>query len=314
MAFVVSLTLNFAVFGSHTSSKIQWIPEYQAGLRRAQQESKFMFVDLSANWCPYCRQLDKNVLQDSKVIDFLGQFVTVRLDYDSEFGQSLKRRYGIKGVPCIMLFDSAGELRGKLDGAPRSSDDFIQYVTEFSQSDGHEFRQGGSAGGQAPPTSVPAWLQPQTRNSNDFSNKQNVPFPAAQMNGQAPLPVVPTNGGGWLQQPQQYSGTQAQSQYPPQQYSGMQAQSQYPPQQYSGMQAQSQYPPQQYPGMQMQSQYPPQQYSGAQVQSQYYGAPMPTQYSTQPNSGSQPPATPAWLQRTPASNYAPQQSWPQQQR
>ncbi len=298
MAFLVSLTLNFAVLGSHTSSKLQWIPEFQAGLRRAQQEGKFMFVDLSANWCPYCRQLDKNVLQDSKVIDFLGQFITVRLDYDSAFGQSLKRRYGISGVPCIMLFDSTGELRGKLDGAPRSSADFIHYVTEFSQSDGNQFRQGDNAGGQAPPTQ-PAWLQPQVRNSNDWSNKPTVPFPAAQMTGQTPPPAVPSNGAVWTQQPQPNTWTGQPS-------------TQYPAQQYPGAQNPAQYPAQQYPGAQNPAQYPAQQYPGAQMQTPYPGTQMPSQYSAQPNFGTQPPMTPAWLQRAPAPTYPPQQTWQQQ--
>lgn len=264
-----------------------------------------MFVDLSANWCPYCRQMDKNVLQDSKVTEFLGQFVTVRLDYDSEFGQSLKRRYGISGVPCIMLFDSTGELKGKLDGAPRSSADFIQYVTRFSQSDGQQFHQSSTAGGQAPLTAQPAWLQPQVRNPNSFSNMQAVPFPAAQMSGQAPLPVVPSSEGAWAQ-PQQNSWTGLrQTQYPAQQYSGNQP-TQYSAPQYPGAQTPTRYPAQQYPA---------QQFAG--TQTQYPGAQIPTQYYPQPNFSTQPlgtppPGTPLWLQRAPSPNYPPQQTWQQQ--
>ncbi len=250
-----------------------------------------MFVDLSADWCPYCRQMDKNVLHDPQVIDFLGQYITVRLDYDSEFGQSLKRRYSISGVPCIMLFDSTGQLRGKLDGAPSSSAGFIQYVTEFSKSDGNQFRQDNAVGVQAPSTAQPAWLQPQTTQSNTWSNRQALPFPAAQTSGQAPFPAVQSNGTTWTQtQPNSWL-SQPPSQIPAQQYPGTQTPSQYPPQQYPGTQTPSQYPPQQYQGTQ--------QNAGGQVNLN----PWPPQIPRSPVSNQRSPQAPT-----------PQQTWqPQQQ-
>lgn len=240
-------------FGSHP--KLSWLPDLQNGLSRAQQEGKSMFVDVSADWCPYCREMDKNVLHDSQVIEFLSQYVTVRLDYDSAAGQSLKRRYSIKGVPCIMLFNSNGQLLGKSDGAPRSSADFIQCVTGFSKSDGSQFNQGQNAAmgqsmgqpmtqpgqpmgqpfgqpsgqwqpqAQTPPTApVPEWLRPQPPLPNSWGGNPN-PGPGAQNAGQIPYGAPQTNG--WSPGAARPLPGYPQNNWPPQFSSGQPQQNQW---------------------------------------------------------------------------------------
>lgn len=59
-----------------------------------------VMVDFTAIWCGPCRMLDPVIIQLSQ--DWVGKVKVVKLDVDDN--SSLAVRYGVMGVPTLILF------------------------------------------------------------------------------------------------------------------------------------------------------------------------------------------------------------------
>ena len=80
-------------------------------------------VDFGATWCPPCRALEPTVEELSKKYE--GRVDFVKLDIDAN--PSTSQRYGIKGIPTLIVFDGGRELE-RIVGA--SSKDAISRVVD----------------------------------------------------------------------------------------------------------------------------------------------------------------------------------------
>ncbi len=73
-------------------------------------------VDFWATWCVPCRAIEPVVEELSKVYD--GKVKVVRINVDES--QRTPARFGIRGIPTLLLFKN-GRVKGQLVGAvPRS--------------------------------------------------------------------------------------------------------------------------------------------------------------------------------------------------
>ena len=71
-----------------------------------------VLVDFWAPWCPPCRALGPTL--DAVAEEFQGKAKIVKIDVDDE--PEVASRYGISGIPALLLFKS-GEQVGQLVGA-----------------------------------------------------------------------------------------------------------------------------------------------------------------------------------------------------
>lgn len=92
----------------------------------AQKQGKLVFIDLYASWCPPCRMMDKQVFSREDVGEFMQQhFVAAKYDTDKTTGKELMKRYGRGAIPLYLVFDTEGELLGRIQGAA-AADEFIE--------------------------------------------------------------------------------------------------------------------------------------------------------------------------------------------
>jgi protein disulfide-isomerase len=125
--------------GPGKSSAI-WQTDYKQALALATQERKQVLLNFTgSDWCPYCVQMDKEVLNQPDFKSFAAnKLILVKLDFprrkqlppaEAEQNQKLQQQYGIEGFPTFVLLDSAGkEVKrqvGYLDGGPR---EFIKWT------------------------------------------------------------------------------------------------------------------------------------------------------------------------------------------
>ena len=69
-------------------------------------------VDFGATWCPPCRALEPTIEELSKKYE--GRVDFLKLDIDAN--PSTPQRYGIKGIPTLILFKQ-GQVAKKVIGA-----------------------------------------------------------------------------------------------------------------------------------------------------------------------------------------------------
>ena len=82
------------------------------------KQGKLVFIDLYASWCPPCRMMEKQVFSRKDVGEFRAQrFVAAKYATDKTTGRELLKKYGSGSIPLYLVFDTRGELLGRITGA-----------------------------------------------------------------------------------------------------------------------------------------------------------------------------------------------------
>lgn len=112
-----TLALLFAVGVLHAQVKFE--DKSPDALRElAVKQGKLVFIDLYASWCPPCRMMERQVFSRKDVGEFMNQrFVAAKFDTDKPTGKELMKRYGKGSIPLYLVFDTRGELLGRIQGA-----------------------------------------------------------------------------------------------------------------------------------------------------------------------------------------------------
>lgn len=131
---------------------IEWQPYSETALAQARAENRGVVIDVYADWCVPCKELDQLTFTDSDVKQEAERFVRLKLDLTkddpkSEAGRA-KEKFSIRGVPTVMFLDEAGrevsELR--LEGFEKA-DPFLARLKkiEFTPKTGSGGEKGVSA-------------------------------------------------------------------------------------------------------------------------------------------------------------------------
>jgi len=90
-----------------------WIFSESEGLEAARAQGKPVLIDFYADWCAACVELDHRTYSDSRVLERLEDFVSIKLDFTQDTAESrqLAEKYAIVGLPTIVIYDSEGTVR-----------------------------------------------------------------------------------------------------------------------------------------------------------------------------------------------------------
>ena len=80
-------------------------------LDKATANNKPIFVDVYADWCLPCKQMDKFVFTNDNLAKYLNDnFINYKMDSDGNQGDMIKAVYSVQMLPSIIFLDNEGEL------------------------------------------------------------------------------------------------------------------------------------------------------------------------------------------------------------
>ncbi len=98
-----------AAAASDSKTKTEWRTDFPAALADAAKQNKTVLLRFTATWCGPCRVMDARVWPDPAVqAELAEKYISVKSDIDEKANQLLAQKYGVRGVPTLLLLDSTG--------------------------------------------------------------------------------------------------------------------------------------------------------------------------------------------------------------
>ena len=93
---------------------VRWYP-YEEGLALAKKEGKKVYINFHADWCVYCKKMEKDTFAKRRIRDYLNKnFIAISVDTDRE--GAVARRYSVRGLPDSWFLDEKGGRIGNRPG------------------------------------------------------------------------------------------------------------------------------------------------------------------------------------------------------
>jgi thioredoxin-like negative regulator of GroEL len=87
----------------------------EQALNQAKVESKLVFVDVGAYWCPPCHELDEKVFTQPNVAAWMSErMIPVHIDAEKGEGPELVERYRVQAYPTMLVLEANGIEKGRV--------------------------------------------------------------------------------------------------------------------------------------------------------------------------------------------------------
>jgi thiol-disulfide isomerase/thioredoxin len=94
-----------------------WHNDTESAFAEARKSGKPVLVDLYADWCGWCKTMEREVFTQAKFQTYAERFVLLRVDVeDGASGSDLQRRFRADSLPTLLLLDPKQSLLGKIEG------------------------------------------------------------------------------------------------------------------------------------------------------------------------------------------------------
>ncbi|MCP2519031.1 thioredoxin family protein [Candidatus Aminicenantes bacterium AC-335-A11] len=97
------------ISGIYMFSEVKFINNVEKALSIATKENKNIFMAVTAEWCPYCQKMKKEIFETEFGEKLLKDFICVEVDFDTSYGQKIKRKYRIISLPTVVLLAPSGK-------------------------------------------------------------------------------------------------------------------------------------------------------------------------------------------------------------
>lgn len=99
----------------HSEPQLNWQTNLQAAHKLATAQNKPMLLVFGADWCHYCKKLEKETLNSQEIATYVNDsFVPIHLDVDKDkqVAQILK----VGSLPCTIVLSPHADLLGRIEG------------------------------------------------------------------------------------------------------------------------------------------------------------------------------------------------------
>ena len=100
-------------------SAVAWRTDFEGALAEARREGRLVLVDIGADWCPPCIAMKHDVWSDAEVGRRVAEsYVPLLVDADRD--DVVAPRYGVSGIPAVLVLDADGRLIRRASYLPKS--------------------------------------------------------------------------------------------------------------------------------------------------------------------------------------------------
>ena len=113
--------------------RIKTVDDLERELKKASAEGKLVMLDFYADWCIYCKNFEKYVFTDPRVIRALDNVVLLQADVtaNDDADKALLRKVKVTAPPAILFFDTHGrELRNYRLVGSMTADKFLDHLNK----------------------------------------------------------------------------------------------------------------------------------------------------------------------------------------
>jgi thioredoxin-like negative regulator of GroEL len=103
------------IAGGAENKTIAWQPSLKTAHRLAIQQNKPIMVVFGAEWCTYCKKLEKNTLSNTQLSKYINSgFISVHIDVDEQ--ERVAQILEVKSLPCTIVLSPSADLLGRIEG------------------------------------------------------------------------------------------------------------------------------------------------------------------------------------------------------
>ena len=96
------------------SESIKWY-SYDEGMVLGHLEEKRIYINFHADWCAYCKVMEKKTFQNPAVISYLNKyFISIKVDTEKE--TKITYKYGVSALPDNWFLFKNGDIIGRRKG------------------------------------------------------------------------------------------------------------------------------------------------------------------------------------------------------
>ena len=106
---------------AEAADTIVWNTNYDAARAEAKKSGKLIMVDFFAHWCGTCKELDRNVYPDKRVVAAGSKVIALKLDVDLDEVEPIARKYDVSALPAVLLLNENGKIVGKIKAREAAS-------------------------------------------------------------------------------------------------------------------------------------------------------------------------------------------------
>lgn len=117
LSVFIVITFAFLVTGQVNFIEVTTLEEMVVAQKKASDQQLMLFVDVYATWCGPCKIMDKEVYTDPSVAEYMNaNFVSVRLDGETDYGRKYATEQQLEGYPSMFIFSRDGDPVSKVVG------------------------------------------------------------------------------------------------------------------------------------------------------------------------------------------------------
>ena len=114
----------------HTGERIAWAhPSSKVELEALLASDSPIMIDVYADWCIPCKEMDKFTFPDKKVVELSKKFTAIKIDMtkdSGEFERYFQQAYSVKGVPSYIFINNGKELPSLRSTGYENADEFLE--------------------------------------------------------------------------------------------------------------------------------------------------------------------------------------------